>query len=1203
MAYTNSKAVFSLDRFVVDILEFNKDFFNKDSPILMPAKPGADEQAKIPGIKGLAAVYKQFEFDPRKRMVVAGHTDTGDIEKHYDLAALRAESIVCLLQGTKNRWVEISHANQKIEDYQRILFYFHKTRAWACDPVNIDNNWDDDKTHKAIIEFVKGYNKKHDTNLLPTTEDEIKKLADDIKDDKAEDKKHRWPKKLWETVFELYIEEICAALKIKAKPPAKLPDATKIPRAGLKFITGTNSKKFVACGESFPLDALADDAEKGKNKYHYAKERKVDILFYYDKEGPWTNKGCKKPCTPKSGNKHVANNCPIWRKNYFLTNYLDPAKELEAVAYHLQFKYFNQIILDANKPKVLNVPGGLEIKAYHYKTPRNKATKEEIKAVTEFHDGIYTVKVHDDDTRKNIHFEFDAKITGTPAKSKWIYTKDNTSTPLIKEEKDDDIKKLLPPEKLPDRMKYYDLPKEWSSQNYWTKYNDGTEKTERFETVLKDKLKIKPYPPKEKTTTVDKPLIFSLDDIVLMDKDGKQKLKDRKFTYNAGTKRYTDAPEALSDKSRISLLYVKEKELVLYEPKDAKAPYHSKMKFKENLVTDYPPETRMIIFANNFYSVSTQRVGQKAGTFDPFVAGKQIKGCRAAAIKDPDYHCGLTVNANSTVAPYLYHADGVGNYELHYIHNGCPIAEVGDPHKVKVRSFMIIYWNGHFVKKAGVSAGELKKYYQDALLNSRDRWQNKGYLLEPFKLGTGDLGKVQIKPVFFFEAKLDRLGGKPKCRVSITNNASHGSMGVSTSKMYKLDFESRNVYTASTYNDIDGKGYKTIVVAHEIGHAMGLDDDYSYDDGDIDAAYYKTDDGLYSQYYLGMPYSLSVAAPPIFDSIMNETMAPRMKHIWLHINRLNVAMADANELKDLFEEAKFKIVHRYGAPVSSLNYYLKNDPAVGTTPAKDYRNILSPFKSGVLGPYIGGAPLVPGKPGDPTAVPVKPPIPPKPAIDGKGKLTLALYKLGEDEVARQIKISGNTPAWAFDGILPVFIKVGLDFKNYKAADVDLTKRRIWDYTGPPNPPPVAPTKDDWKDDLKKEITRLNNKFYLESTDANQDFRRTYIFFFPVIVDCAAMSNPAQARSKAHYTVEATYNDTDKIESRVASPTALKAGNKVNKRWLANYFLGRDPKRGVAVNIPAPVGGGTSITKDDLKFIRKWIRDELGDNTFTVKDAV
>ena len=139
--------------------------------------------------------------------------------------------------------------------------------------------------------------------------------------------------------------------------------------------------------------------------------------------------------------------------------------------------------------------------------------------------------------------------------------------------------------------------------------------------------------------------------------------------------------------------------------------------------------------------------------------------------------------------------------------------------------------------------------------------------------------------------------------------------------------------------------------------------------------------------------------------------------------------------------------------------------------------------------------------------------------------------------------------------------------------------------------------------LNQEITRLNNKFYLESTDANQDFRRTYIFFFPVIVDCAAMSNPAQARSKAHYTVEVTYNDTDKIESRVASPTALKAGNKVNKRWLANYFLGRDPKRGVAVNIPAPVGGGTSITKDDLKFIRKWIRDELGDNTFTVKDAV
>jgi len=1190
MAYTHSKNVFSLDRFVVDILELDKDLFNKNSPILMPAKPGADEQIKIPGIKGLAAVYKQFEFDSRKRMVVAGHTDTGDIQKHYDLAALRAESIVCLLQGTKNRWVEISHANQKIEDYQRIMFYFHKTRNWACNPVNIDDKWDDDKTHKAIKEFVKGWNKKHTPTMVET-------LADTVK----ADTKKLWPKKLWEAVFDLYMEELCRAMKIRRRPPAKLPDPARLPRAGLKFVKDT--KKFVSCGESFPLEALGDNTEKGKNKYHYAKERKVDILFYFDKEGPWTPKGCNNPCPPKSANRHVAANCPLWRKNYFLANYLDPTKELEAIAYHLQFKYYNRIILDSNKPKVLNVPGGLEVKAYHYRTPGNKNTKTEIKAITQFNDGVYTVKVHDDYSRKNIHFEFDTKVTGTPAKSKWIYTKDNTSTPGIKEEKDDDIKKLLEPEKLPDRMKYYDLPKEWSSQNYWTHYNDGSDKAERFEKVLKDRLKLKPYPPRKKTTTVDKPLIFSLDDIVLIYNNGRQRLRDKKFTYNSGTKTYSEAYVALSNKSQISLLHIDGEELKLYKPIDAKAPYNSKINFegnKRNLITDVPYNTRAVVFCNKVYSVFDQRVGQKANTFNPFSARKEVKGCRAAAEKDPANHCRMKVYYTDSV---LYHASGVGNFELHYIHNGCSITSVGNPHAVKVRSFLLVYWNGHFIRKAGVNAAELKKYYQDGLLNSVNRWQGKGYLLEPQTLGTGNKGKVQIKPVFFFEAKLNRLGGKPKCRVSITNSANDGSMGPNTSKMYKLDYQPRNCYTASTYNDLDGKGYKTLVVAHEIGHAMGLDDDYSYDDGDIVSTSRNTTDGHYSQYYLGMPYSFSVAAPPIFDSVMNETMAPRMKHIWLHVNRLNVATGDTNELKDLFEGAKYKIVLRYGTPVKSLNYYLKKTAAVGTTPAIDYRNILSPHKSGVLGPYVGGAPRVPAIPPNPHATPPKPGVPEKPAIDGKAKVTLALYKLGEDEMARQIKIGGNTPAWAFDGLVSVYIKVGLDFKNYKASDPDVTKRRRWNYKGPPNPPPVAPKKKDWLKNLKKEITDLNKKFYLESTDANSDFRRIYVYFFPVIVDCTGKSATHSLRTKAHYVIEVAYNDTDKIESRATSTTNLKVGNKIYKRWLANYILGRDPKRKAAANIPAPAVAGATIKKEDLKFIRDWIRTQLGDATFTVKDAV
>ncbi|HEX4949182.1 MAG TPA: hypothetical protein VFZ34_21070, partial [Blastocatellia bacterium] len=57
------------------------------------------------------------------------------------------------------------------------------------------------------------------------------------------------------------------------------------------------------------------------------------------------------------------------------------------------------------------------------------------------------------------------------------------------------------------RLKYYDLPETWKSQKYWCRLSDGKAEQGFFEKMA------------DKKTMMQKPLIFSLDDIVLTDKD------------------------------------------------------------------------------------------------------------------------------------------------------------------------------------------------------------------------------------------------------------------------------------------------------------------------------------------------------------------------------------------------------------------------------------------------------------------------------------------------------------------------------------------------------------------------------------------------------------------------------------------------------------------------------------------------------------
>ena len=77
-------------------------------------------------------------------------------------------------------------------------------------------------------------------------------------------------------------------------------------------------------------------------------------------------------------------------------------------------------------------------------------------------------------------------------------------------------------------MHYYDLPVKWSSRNYWTRYDNDLKKGERFNVVMKDKIKLYPFDADEsKRSDKTKPLIFSFDDVVLVKANGAQDIQDK----------------------------------------------------------------------------------------------------------------------------------------------------------------------------------------------------------------------------------------------------------------------------------------------------------------------------------------------------------------------------------------------------------------------------------------------------------------------------------------------------------------------------------------------------------------------------------------------------------------------------------------------------------------------------------------------------
>lgn len=477
---------------------------------------------------------------------------------------------------------------------------------------------------------------------------------------------------------------------------------------------------------------------------------------------------------------------------------------------------------------------------------------------------------------------------------------------------------------LTDRFNFYDLPEEWSSENWYAKVGiNGSPEPFQTEHIVNS------------VPDSANPIVFELDSIVITDDDG----------------------EWESDWDRNDRFTVFDLKMQIVKP-DTNKPYLTDGTLDSNffpvettidespdgsggIVGNYP---RLISLNGEFYDVTDKR-----STGD-------LKGARAAVLDDEDVHYGDDITRPVHMI--------AGNFELHYLKDCLDSSD-------NAVSALLIYWSCEFECDANTTPADITNFHRSGMTNAKARWDEKGYILK----SQTDASK-EVITVFFFEGRED---DPSKCSVTLhVAGQGRSCMAVSWAEFMADDYQED---ASSGSNDVDGTSWCWFTMSHELGHSMGLLDEY-LESLEEDNRTNVTDNTLWNpslpqfdQYYPGMPYSCDSI------SMMLCNRAPRLRHLWYFTRWVN----ETDEVKALTDNNAF-MVHHSG---NNYNYSLSEEYEDFYEPAyseEDFEN----------GDYA--------------------------------EFDLFLYKIGNDETTDKL-ITGQAD---FDGILVVRHKIQWFFEDHGA---------------------------------------------------------------------------------------------------------------------------------------------------------------------------
>jgi hypothetical protein len=235
---------------------------------------------------------------------------------------------------------------------------------------------------------------------------------------------------------------------------------------------------------------------------------------------------------------------------------------------------------------------------------------------------------------------------------------------------------------------------------------------------------------------------------------------------------------------------------------------------------------------------------------------------------------------------------------------------------------LLVYWSARF--RAGPSTGPLTtaqvQAFEPALHDARVRHEgwlpadtarteagHKHYYMKPQPAAVTP--RRTIKPVFHFAAFRNN---QAICRVAVRNNGANSRDWMDQTE---AEFQPGSAApdTTTSYTDVDGLSYDWYTLAHEIGHALGLIDEYHepLDDPSL---------GTVSWNRPLVPQFQQWWGPRHFSwdegSLMNSNQAPRLRHFWQYGRWVNSNAA----VQALLGSTEYKLTYTRGG--NTYEYYL-----------------------------------------------------------------------------------------------------------------------------------------------------------------------------------------------------------------------------------------------------------------------------------------
>jgi len=398
-----------------------------------------------------------------------------------------------------------------------------------------------------------------------------------------------------------------------------------------------------------------------------------------------------------------------------------------------------------------------------------------------------------------------------------------------------------------ERLAFYDLPKLWKSNKYFTQLSAGKgnppSKVGKFEDLVTE------------VTANDKPLILSLDDIVLTDKDlnpigwiPDNKTRNRTAIFCNSFSRSGPSSSNLSSEG----LYKPDGRAFIGGPSPntfngnnlgyfTQLPQDEKTR---NYISDYPDWTRLVITQGNFFDVFDRRtvegkgdvVGARAGVRVVDVFGSATTfvppGTNRPRVPQP-------VKTNFCEVQPLFEQDhviyiNIGRYDMIRL-RCCDISSDASTEISICLLYLRLFFNFNSnitpsfnanAVKANLTGATARQWRETAIMNLVKRWNGPDSTtgISPTTLNSGPAEilpgdssvKYQGKVVWFSQ--------------NLPNNISHFEIGIFTDSTtpggVRAFMQARNGTGVLDTSDNVSKASGWFTFAHEVGHGASLVDEY-----------------------------------------------------------------------------------------------------------------------------------------------------------------------------------------------------------------------------------------------------------------------------------------------------------------------------------------------------------------------------------------